>query len=186
MSSRSTAAFTRSSSRSAAGSHPQWIDNSETVATTFRGYSVNMTEVESKRVMKRLAYTVIMFAVACTAAFAANQLLLAKISVTRSIEANKQPHVIVNFELVNTGISVSNPAIANSLIVVDGEPLQDSASILGSGLRDSGFETLPPDHKLKFSHQLDEYFKTPGKHTVMWKGRQFQSNVVVVDVSKSK
>ena len=136
--------------------------------------------------MKRLAYIAIMFAIACAAAFAENQTLLAKIAVTTSIDANKQPHVTGNFELFNTGISVINPAITSSLIVVDGEPLPDSASILGNGPRDNGFETLLPDHKLTLSYQLDKYFKAPGKHTLMWKGRRFQSNVAVVDISKSK
>jgi hypothetical protein len=139
--------------------------------------------------MKRLVLSAIILAFAgvdCAAAGGADQTLKAVVAITQSTDATKQPHVVVHFELINTGKSNLNPAISGTVIVIDGKPLQDSAFILGNGPRDASFENLAPDKKLQFAYQLDRFFTKPGRHTVMWRGKNFQSNTAAVNISRRK
>jgi hypothetical protein len=109
--------------------------------------------------------------------------LWAAVSVNRSIfEQGKTKELKIEFTLINDGAEETDPKIAESSIIVNGEESLGSGSILRSALPDAQVRPLPPRGKLQFGVGLGDRFQEPGIYRVSWRGEQFQSPDVVIRV----
>ena len=88
----------------------------------------------------------------------------------------------IEFNLVNDGNKVIEPRIQDSVIVVNGDELADSSSMLGRGSKNSRFQSLPPGGHLQFSCALGDRFDKPGIYGVSWKGTGFQSPEIKIRI----
>jgi hypothetical protein len=113
--------------------------------------------------------------------------LWAALSANHSVFKQSQAKDLnIEFTLMNDGEQVIEPKIAESRIVINGQELADSGSILGSGPKDAGFKALAPGDHLRLSFALGDHLNKPGTYRVSWKGGGFQSPEIVVRVLAEK
>lgn len=90
----------------------------------------------------------------------------------------------VSFALKNGSKAVIDPKITESVLIIDGKPFEQSAMLFGNGPRDARFSALPPGDKIEFTYPLGYYFRKPGKHVLVWRGKTFEEVKIDVDVAK--
>jgi len=106
--------------------------------------------------------------------------------VRRDPNYSRPAFVMVSFILLNDGETPINSTKGGWQIVIDGKELSDSGYILGNGMQpDGGWGTLNPGESYEFGKELEisRYFLTLGEHTLSWKGHQFQSSTIKVNVT---
>lgn len=81
----------------------------------------------------------------------------------------------VYFAIVNDGTSTVDPRIESSRLLINGVEPKDWSFVIGNGLRNSLWHSLPPGEVLRFSYVLGRYFVKPGVYTVRWEGDDFRS-----------
>jgi hypothetical protein len=95
--------------------------------------------------------------------------------------------VMVGFVLLNDGETPINSTKGGWKIVIDGKELSDSDYILNNGMQpDGGRGILNPGESYEFGKELEisRYFPKLGEHTLSWKGQQFQSAIIKVNVTR--
>jgi hypothetical protein len=93
---------------------------------------------------------------------------------------------MVSFILLSDGETPINSTKGGWQIVIDGKELSDSGYIFGNGMQpDGGWGILNPGESYEFGKELEisRYFLTLGEHTLSWKGQQFQSSTIKVNVT---
>jgi alpha-beta hydrolase superfamily lysophospholipase len=109
--------------------------------------------------------------------------LWAAVSVNHSIFKQGEPeNVSIELTLVNDGAEVIDPKIAESWILINGQEVPDSGSILRGGLKDAEVKPLAPKGKLQFRVALKDCLKNPGTYRVSWRGTGFQAPEIVLRV----
>jgi hypothetical protein len=91
------------------------------------------------------------------------------------------PKVQIYLGLVNDGTQALETGLRESVLVVNGKPLQGKAwdAALKAGLRGDTWKKLPPGEHTVVACSLDEVIAEPGIYQVSWKGGTFQSPEVV-------
>jgi hypothetical protein len=97
-------------------------------------------------------------------------------------EQGKTKDLSIEFTVVNDSDQTIDPKIAESVIVINGQDLADSARILSHGPRDTRYSALSPGDHLRFVYALGDPFRRPGVYRVSWRGEGFQSPEVVFRV----
>lgn len=94
--------------------------------------------------------------------------------------------VNVSLILLNDGQSPINSTAGGWQIVIDGKDLSDSSYLFGNGMQpEGGYNTLNPGewYELGMKLEISRYFHNLGEHTVFWKGQQFQSSTITVNIT---
>ena len=94
--------------------------------------------------------------------------------------------VSLSFILLNDGQSPINSTAGGWQIVIDGKELSDSSYLFGNGMQpEGGYNTLNPGewYELRKKLEISKYFHGLGQHTVSWKGQQFQSSTITVNIT---
>jgi hypothetical protein len=94
--------------------------------------------------------------------------------------------VNVSLILLNDGQSPINSTAGGWQIVIDGKELSDSSYLVGNGMQpEGGYNTLNPGEWYELGKKLEisKYFHGLGQHTVSWKGQQFQSSTITVNIT---
>jgi hypothetical protein len=100
--------------------------------------------------------------------------LWAAISVQQPIfkEGGEADRLQMYFGVYNDGNSAIGPNVESSRLLINGVEQQDWPYIIGGGIRNELFSSLPPGETLQFTYLLGErYFKKPGIYTVRWEAR---------------
>lgn len=116
-----------------------------------------------------------------------NHQLWAAISVPEPIVISgrlKQFHV--TFALANDGTKAIDPKVDSWRLVVNGKEHPDSQFTFGNGPRDRRWKSLPPGDHLFFTYAIQDWFKTPGTYTIVWRGEGFETAPVVFRVLKQE
>lgn len=98
------------------------------------------------------------------------------------------PSVFVGFVLLNDSNLAKNTAPGSWKIVIDGKELADSDFIFGNGAQPSGgYDSLAPGAKFDFGYALSisRYFPEAREYQISWRGRDFQSPTVVLNIAAS-
>jgi hypothetical protein len=82
----------------------------------------------------------------------------------------------VYFGVYNDGASAVGPNVESSHLYINGVAPQDWQIVIGNGIRNELFSSLPPGQTLQFTYLLNpRYFQKPGVYTVRWEGENFKS-----------
>jgi hypothetical protein len=138
---------------------------------------------------------------AAVAPFAAGQIspvpqmkgstLWAAISVSRAVyhpDTITTDRFTMSFGLVNDGTKTVETGTSESFLVVNGTPLRSHEwwMAINNGLRDGGWERLPPGESTGVHLSVEKFFQEPGVYRVSWRGKNFQSPEIVFRVMPSK
>ena len=110
--------------------------------------------------------------------------LWAAIGVAQPVfQLHETENVAMSFVVVNDGEIMADPSVESSHLFINGVEPKDWSFVIGNGLRNSYFKTLPPGHILSFGYQLGpRYFSTPGIYSVRWEGPNYKSAEVTFRV----
>lgn len=101
--------------------------------------------------------------------------LVAKLELSQSSPTVETvPDMFVKFSLKNHGKVSVDPALAQTELVIDGKPFEQSAQLFGNGPRDARFTGLPAGDTIDFSYAIGYYFRRAGEHTLLWRGQGFE------------
>lgn len=104
--------------------------------------------------------------------------LWAAISVPQPIfvEGGDTDRLQIYFGVYNDGHSPVSPNVESSHLFVNGVEPQDWSFVIGNGIRNELFASLPPGETLRFTYLLGpRYFEKPGIYAVRWEGENFRS-----------
>lgn len=104
--------------------------------------------------------------------------LWAGISVSQPIyvEGYETEHLQIYFGVYNDGASAVGPNVDSSHLLINGVEPQDWSLVIGNGIRNELFSSLPPGQTLQFTYVLGpRYFQKPGIYTVRWESENFKS-----------
>jgi hypothetical protein len=118
---------------------------------------------------------------------AARKQIWAGISVPEPVFSSDRVQAMqINFAVVNDGVAISDPQIADSRLVINGVELKQWPHIISNGPRASTFNALPPGQAYRFGYALGEHFRKPGIYVVRWEGVNFRSRELTFRVLPSK
>jgi hypothetical protein len=98
---------------------------------------------------------------------------------------SQEAHVQLSFILLNDSDRPIDVKASTWKIAVDGGELPDSDSIFGNGPHPTGgYKTLNPGESYQFGYALPvrKYFPYSGKYKVAWKGSDFESSTIELNV----
>jgi len=104
--------------------------------------------------------------------------LWAAISVPQPIfvEGYEAEHLQIYFAVYNDSESAIAPNVESSHLFVNGVEPEDWSYVIGNGIRNELFSSLPPGQTLQFTYLLGpRYFLKPGLYTLRWEGENFKS-----------
>jgi hypothetical protein len=104
--------------------------------------------------------------------------LWAAISVPKPIfdEGFDTEHLQIYFGVYNDGDLVVAPKVESSHLFINGVEQQDWSYVIGNGIRNELFSSLPPGETLEFTYLLGpRYFQKPGIYRVRWESDNFKS-----------
>jgi hypothetical protein len=104
--------------------------------------------------------------------------LWAAITVPQPIfeEGSETERLQIFFGVYNDGHTAVSPKVESSHLYINGVEPQDWSFVIGNGIRNELFSSLPPRQTLQFTYLLGPtYFLTPGIYTVRWEGDNFKS-----------
>jgi len=107
-----------------------------------------------------------------------NSRLWAGISVPQPIyvEGYETENLQIHFAVYNDGDLAVGPQVESSHLFINGVEPQDWSYVIGNGIRNELFSSLPPGELLQFTYLLGpRYFMKPGVYTVRWEGESFKS-----------
>jgi hypothetical protein len=106
--------------------------------------------------------------------------------VRRDPPYTQPPFVMLSFILLNDAETPLNSVEEGWRIVIDGKELSDSHLIFGNGPSPiGGWGTLKPgeSYELGKGLELSKYFPEEREYKVYWKGKDFQSAVITVNIT---
>jgi hypothetical protein len=112
--------------------------------------------------------------------------LWAAISVPQPIyvEGYETEHLQIYFGVYNDGASAVGPNVESSHLYINGVEPQDWPFVIGNGIRNDLFRSLPPGEILQFTYLLGpQYFQKPGVYTLRWEGESFKSSELTFRVA---
>jgi hypothetical protein len=94
--------------------------------------------------------------------------------------------VLVRVILLNDGDVPVNSTAGGWQIVIDGKEVRDDSGFFANGMQpDGGYGILNPGESYALDRQLEisRYLPKLGEHTLSWKGQQFQSSTIKINVT---
>jgi len=104
--------------------------------------------------------------------------LWAAISVPQSIfeEGGDTDRLQIYFGVYNDGDSAVTPKVESSDLIINSVEPPDWSYVIGNGIRNELFSSLPPGQTLQFTYLLGpRYFQKPGIYTVRRESENFKS-----------
>ena len=111
--------------------------------------------------------------------------LWAAITVPQPIylEGYETKHLEIYFAVYNDGDLAVGPQVESSHLFINGVEPENWSYVIGNGIRNDLFRSLPSGEILQFNYLLGPaYFVKPGIYTVRWEGENFKSPELTIRV----